>query len=152
MILKKGHFFSQEWCDRTQRAPSATPLRKSKAVVKLQYEFYLKKFQKVWSFALFGIARTNLILFFLIKNHTESFEISVLLSMSIHSWISFTKKQVIVRGKIINNICSIWFIESGVADSEINRNSIRKKGILLRINTTKRLLLFKMKYVLDGGS
>ena len=46
----------------------------------------------------------------------------------------------------------ISFKQSGVADSQITRNSIRKIFLLLEIDTIAKFLLFKMKYVIDGGS
>ena len=46
----------------------------------------------------------------------------------------------------------ISFKQSGVADSQITRNSIRKNFLLLEIDTIAKFLLFKMKYVIDGGN
>ena len=40
-------------------------------------------------------------------------------------------------------------MQSGVADSQINRNSIKKKSLLLVINTFTKFLLFRMKYIID---
>ena len=39
-------------------------------------------------------------------------------------------------------------MQSGVADSQINRNSIKKR-LLLVINTFTKFLLFRMKYIID---
>ena len=42
-------------------------------------------------------------------------------------------------------------MQSGVADSQIDRNSIRKNIFLLEINTITKFAQFVMKYVLDRG-
>ena len=42
-------------------------------------------------------------------------------------------------------------IQSDVADSQIDSNSTQKKYLLLEINTIKKSLLFRIKYIIDGG-
>lgn len=46
---------------------------------------------------------------------------------------------------------NLQFIQSGVADSQIDPNSIPTKYLLLEIKTIKIPLLLKMKYTIDGS-
>ena len=50
------------------------------------------------------------------------------------------------RHKVNQNVYEVIYSskQSGVADSQIDRNSIRKKYLLLEINTVTKFLLFKM--------